>query len=384
MKDHTFNDDLLTNPGDLESARRLFPEIIHVLDHPALRADFSAFNRRANRARTRTRFVGFTAICGAVVALLGSATEVLWGHSGPAMWVSIILESVAILAALSATGFLLTGSSKQEWLESRLMTERIRQWHFQLLVARTQDIQSSCDKSRSGAVAEFEAKRNDWFNSFRDEYKEGKLDAMLEDFSKPHQTDGDWQHPAHANPVEDASLLAAIHEAYGTLRFKHQHRYSNYCLRDASHHGFFHFLRWPLLRQSRFLNTVTSACLVIAFACSVVIIVWRMLTALEGSNHAAGHGAIVYSPSVGSVCAILILACTIVGMALRTMQEGLCIDRDIERYREYRGEVNNLETAFERVSDPKIRHELMVEMEGVVVREMRQFLHSHKEARFVL
>ncbi len=382
MKDHTFNDDLLTNPGDLKNARTLFPEIFHVLDHHELRAEFLKFDRKANEARARTRFLGFTAICGAVIALLGSATEVLWGHSGSAMWVSVILESVAILATLAASGRLWLGPSKQAWLEARLMTERLRQWHFQVLVARLHDSALSCDKTKAGADEEFRTKRAVWFKSFRDEYKKGKLDALLVNFSEPNKSTGDWLHPTPGSPIADGALLTIIHEAYRTLRFKHQRMYANYMLRDSSNDSLFHFLRWPLLRQSRFLNTIISACMVIALLCSIVIIVWRVLSAQ--AEHTVVSGASAHGPSIGSLCAILILTCTIVSVALRTMQEGLGIDSDRERYREYRSEVENLESAFDRMKDAKARHDLMIEMEGVVVKEMRQFLHSHKSARFVL
>ncbi len=38
---HRFNDDLLANAGDLERAGSLYPDIVHVLDHPELRQLFS-------------------------------------------------------------------------------------------------------------------------------------------------------------------------------------------------------------------------------------------------------------------------------------------------------------------------------------------------------
>lgn len=48
---HVFNDNLLMHRSDLEFAERRFPRILHVLDHPRLRAEFAKYERIANQAR---------------------------------------------------------------------------------------------------------------------------------------------------------------------------------------------------------------------------------------------------------------------------------------------------------------------------------------------
>src|SRR5690242_19750570 len=63
-----FNNDLLMNDAsargktDLEKAKEQFPEIAHVLDCPALREKFAAYEKKANQAREHVRTFGFAAV----------------------------------------------------------------------------------------------------------------------------------------------------------------------------------------------------------------------------------------------------------------------------------------------------------------------------------
>src|SRR5713101_5683060 len=76
--EHVFNDDLLMNDQDLEYARSQFPEIIHILDYPRLRAKFAEYERDANVARDWVRRLGFTAVVSALLSLIAVATQPVW------------------------------------------------------------------------------------------------------------------------------------------------------------------------------------------------------------------------------------------------------------------------------------------------------------------
>lgn len=176
-RDHVFNDDLLMNETDLAYARLQFPKIIHVLDHPQLREKFAKYEKEANKARDCVRALGFAAVILATLALLVVAIKPIWPHAPWTRWVAFVIESGGIFAALIAAGGMWLGPWKCRWLESRLMTERLRQWHFQLLVRRGQQIEASCDGP--SAVANFETERGRWLEGFLREH-EGKLDSQLE------------------------------------------------------------------------------------------------------------------------------------------------------------------------------------------------------------
>jgi hypothetical protein len=140
---HFFNNDLLMNDAskagksDLEKARERFPEIVHVLDCPALREKFAEYEKDANDARKRVRALGFTAVLSVAISLIAIATkpilrpEAEWTH-----WVGALMELAGLIATIIAVSGLWLGDWKRQWLESRLMTERLRQWHFQLLIRR--------------------------------------------------------------------------------------------------------------------------------------------------------------------------------------------------------------------------------------------------------
>jgi len=74
----------------------------------------------------------------------------------------------------------------------------------------------------------------------------------------------------------------------------------------------------------------------------------------------------------------------LVGAALRTIQEGLGLDAEIDRYREYRQKISRLHDRFMRTTDGQHRLRLMEDLEYASVEEMQDFLRTHQKAKFVL
>lgn len=362
-----FNDDLLTNLGDIEHAKHQFPELIHVLDHPGLRSVFAEYEKRANKARASVRRWGFFAVVSATAALLSTASEPFWHHFHYSWWFSIVFECGTLLAALIAVGGLCIGKSKEDWLECRLMTERLRQWHFQLLVRRMHEIEESCDSTNPAAVATFQERRGKWFAEFMHSHT-GKLDSQLVSICD-QSYDEDWLHPAEAHPGAGGAVLARIFEAYQRLRFAHQQDFANHKLKESKELNIWRILKWPLLRQQAAIRAAVASCFVGALICSAAVIVNRVFE---------------LRPSLDKYLGIVALSVAIIGVAFRTIQDGLGVSKDIDRYRDYRGKVRRLMVWFEATADPQIRLRLMEEMELAVVDEMRDFLRVHQEAAFVL
>src|SRR5262245_5396656 len=71
----TYNDELLLQAHDRENAQKSFPDIFFVLDHEALRREFTAKNTLANNLKAKSRRCGFAAVVLATVALLIAAFE---------------------------------------------------------------------------------------------------------------------------------------------------------------------------------------------------------------------------------------------------------------------------------------------------------------------
>ena len=74
----------------------------------------------------------------------------------------------------------------------------------------------------------------------------------------------------------------------------------------------------------------------------------------------------------------------LIGAALRTIDTGLGLDREIERYNDYRGRTSQLCDRFKHAMDAKERLHLMEEMELASVDEMKGFLRTHHNTRFIL
>jgi hypothetical protein len=370
--ERVFNNDLLMNDDsvrkktDLQKAKEQFPEIIHVLDCPALREKFAAYEKEANKARERVRALGFAAVLSVTAALIAVATKPIWPHTSWTRWFALLVEVGGLVATIVAVSGLWIGDWKRRWLESRLMTERLRQWHFQILLRRGHEVESSC--KNPGAAAEFEKARAQWLNDFLNAY-EGKLDSKLELLANEPTHVETWLHNPATHYSGNSQVLRHVFVAYERLRFDHQRDYAIYKLKKSTDKPFWEFLKWPATLQLAALSGVSSFCFICALVCSAILVYDHAFGIPENVETYVITGAIVIA---------------LIGAALRAIQEGLALDKDIERYNDYRGRTSQLCDRFEHTTESKERLHLMEELELASVDEMKGFLRTHHNARFVL
>jgi len=329
-----FNDDLLLNAGDVRYADDQFGKIFPLLDHPELRSVFLNYEQRANKARVWVRWLGLLAVSFAAVALLSAATESL--RSNPSKVFAIIFEVGSVIAALIAGGSLWLGPWRKRWLESRFMTERLRQWHFQLLIRRAHEIESYFEGNVTPeSIQAFQAQRQNWLDEFLHDH-EGKLDSRMDSLAHDLDFSSDWLHDSSTAFKADSSILPRLFDAYRRLRLRHQCDYVTFKLSRAQDHPFWQFLKWPLVRQESFIEGAGSFCFGAALICAVFVIA-SQFAETKSTLH--------------SVLGPLTLAIAIIGIALRTIQDGLGVTRDIERYRDYRAKVRRALLNFENTQD---------------------------------
>ncbi len=363
---HVFNDDLLMGENDPQFAKEQFPNITHVLDHPSLRDEFAKHDMAANEARERVRLFGFTTIVASAVALAALATQPLWPHAACARWIAAGIEVAGMLAAIVAIGGLWLGSCKQRWLKNRLMTERLRQWHFQLMVTRGREIEASC--RGQDAVAAFQKERARWLAYFLKDYQ-GNLDSQLESaVNDPVETMA-WLHERPTSYDNGSKILRDIFHAYQLFRLDHQYKYAMHKLESTTDRPFWKFLNWPPAVQRATLSGASGSCFINALICSVFL-VWAHL-------FAADEQVVLYLRTAAIIIALL-------GVSLRAVLEGLGIEGEIDRYQEYRERIWLLRDRFKNTSDEKERLRLMEEFERVSVEEMQEFLRTHQKARFTI
>jgi hypothetical protein len=364
---HVFNDDLLMNRGDVEFVRRRFPSIFHILDNPLLRAEFVKYEAVANEAKVHVRVRGFIAVAASTLALLALVTRPIWPQSSWAHLLAGIIEGVGMLAAIIAVSGLWSGKWKHRWLTSRLMTERLRQWHFQLIVRRGGEIETSC--KNESTIKEFSKKRDTWLHQFLLECQR-HLDTQFESVLKDPLEKIAWlfEHPSPYS--SNSEVLQEVCEAYELLRLDHQYGYSVYKLKSTTDKPFWKFLQWPPQMQLAVLSGISSSLFIAALVLSMLLICENLFANPENIE--------VY-------LRIAAISVAITGAALRTIQDGLGLDGEIDRYREYREKIARLLDRFTHSpDDPKRRMRLMEDMEYASVQEMQDFLRMHQKAKFVL
>ena len=357
---------------DLEWAREQFPEIIHLLDYERLRDKFKAYNKEADRCRDWLRRLGFGAVISATISLLAVATEPVWPQAAWTPWVALFAELGGIAGLLIAAGWI--WPLKSRWLKARLMTEQIRQWHFQLMVRRATAVEASC---QSGGQGDFVRHRDVWFNDFLKSY-EGRQASKLNDLTNENAGRETWLHELTSEYSRNSVAFPPLCKAFKRLRFDHQVSYANYKLRTTRTEPLFCFTKWPAVHQMKVLSISAGFCFVCAAMCSIILIC-SYATEVLGNGQNPG-----FSPTTRHYVRTAAIAIALIGAALRTIQEGLAPDKEIERYEDYKSRTIQLRDRFVEATDFKKRLHLMEEIEHATVDEMKGFLRTHHKATFVL
>ena len=378
-----FNDDLLLTESDRKLAFDLFPELGHVLDFPELRELFVQYEAQANSAKTSRRRAGSVAILFAAVALLVASFTPLFerscagcvGGAPCAHWFSAVCSAhwlsvvVGISALLGVAGTLigsigsLTRRSKERWLCNRLMTERLRQFQFQVLVCRIPEVLASTVDSQ--ARERFVSHRESWLREFRlthEGHLAAKLRAVLEDdveddFLLHH--DFESRHPLEAT---DRGLLR-LFSAYRVLRLEHQLQYADYKLRPDER-----FFSTSCVRQLAILRDFSLVLIFVVFVAHLA----EVLSSGGGDLPDTWVHVLIIWPVIGL-------------LAVRAIEDGLQPGREVERFARYRSSMSSLLSRFNKAAEnPEERIRLMLETERTVYQEMRGFLRTNHEARYVL
>jgi hypothetical protein len=363
----TFNNDLLAGEADQARARAMFPSLFAVLYHPGLLAYFAPYDAAANRAKRNGHRWGMVAVFLAVIALLvASAHEVY--KDWPTPWHELVagFAAVAGIAGLviAAFGGLHT-RAKHHWMLSRLMTERLRQFHFQFIAANARAIAHAA--AHPEAMPAVLAARDAAFAEFQHRH-EGQLPAEFSAVVADEAEARAWTVAAPGAPPPTRARAAdarPLWDAYRLLRIDHQLGYAEYQLRSGSPFGF----KAPR-QKAQLLTFLTFGAIGIVF----------VLHLLEAAGIVFGSKSLT-----GTTITLLATWLALVTLGVRGLEEGLKPKREIERYRRYRAKLTVLRARFEAAADDdEARVAVMREVESVSYAEMREFLAVHEESLFVL
>jgi hypothetical protein len=153
------------------------------------------------------------------------------------------------------------------------------------------------------------------------------------------------------------------------LRFEHQLRYATFKLQSETDVPAWKPLSWPAVVLENRIDFFSSLCIVLALLCSLSLIVLELSDGL---------------PSLRSVLTSVVVLLTVLNVTTRTLQSGLAVNEDVQRYREYKGKTSYLLTRFRHSTDHREKIQLMHGMERAAEDELRGFLIAHGKAKFIV
>lgn len=172
--------------------------------------------------------------------------------------------------------------------------------------------------------------------------------------------------------MPDDTVLRGLPEeffsAYAVFRIRHQLQFVDWKLRHGQ----------PVFSDfsPQSLETILANGSLIATLALVVTEIFIALALLPSVSPSWAHG---FSPWAHWIA----ICFAVVALGMRTLEEGLQPKRELERYERYGALIQDILDRFEAGSR-SVRFEAMVEMERLSFEEMRDFLRSAYEARFVM
>jgi len=325
------------------------PRLQKVLRYPALLETFNRYNHTANRKQRVFRWTGTVSLWLGGASLIGITLELLLAAFGLVVprhvAVLVVLEFCAASSILFSLGPWL-GQTRTQWLAARFMTERIRQWHFQIL------LDGSLVSSAHKAGSEFESERDKRWAQFMTVAP--NLEGAMRSFIDAESID--IHHPVMH--FSDRATAEQSFRAYEDLRFQKQLSFFRlkreyFATRDDWSEA---IARWLIL----------SSLILVAGQLVVVI-----------SRHSAD------TPTSYSMFAAAIVL-VILSAIIRVYRSALALSSQRDRYDAKWVRLVALRTAYDRTTAVDKKLELMREVEAMEVEELREFLRQLRRASYLL
>jgi hypothetical protein len=384
---HKFNHDLLANEGDRCAVRKLYPTLEQVLYHEELVAYFNKYNDRADTAKKTSRIWGKWAIVLGAIAIVLAAIEIIAEITAYRFGALLIggVASVCGLASVTIGAFgVLLGARKREWLHNRFMGERIRQFHFQSLIAQLTQVAAvlqTADDKLDQAKTAFLTERRSLFVEFQNQFG-GNVDGKFNSVIGPHGEADCWLYKTEypLAPAEGRQRLETFFKAYRQLRIQHQLDYANYKLEDD------HRIFSPMpVRQAKVLEHITNAgiaWLLVIHLTVLGIVAFTVGAVIVGAG--LGNSVAEATGVISIIFCVAIIFIAVVALAARAFQQGIQPEREVERYQQYRSAVQSVLDQFDEVDTPTEKIRIIRQMERLAFDEMRNFLRTHDRSSFAI
>lgn len=360
---YAFNHDLLLGEADLAEAKRDFPRVGFALHNAALNAAFQPIDRRANAAKRRSRQWGVLAVLLATFALMLAGAEVL--YHGADKNVVRFLAAIGAIAGIASVVIGVFGvmfrARKMRWLADRLVTERLRQFHFQHYVAYGREIIAGT-KSEEAARA-YLARRDADFAVFKAQFVD-HADEKLHHLVEAEDPGEGLLFPERATLDQFDPALEEYFRAYTVLRFNRQIAYCDLMLRERGV-----FWTYAPVRQARIIGAVAMACIFAILVLHGLVFIGAL------ADIAWMKGPFIHVAAIWSA---------IIALAARTIEEGFQPETEVERLRQYRLSLTRIYHRFQTDADIDDKIAAMSDLERLAFGEMVLFLRGNYDAQYVM
>ena len=334
---------------------------------------FVTYDGTAARARKYSRragviAIGFGFLSLSVAAMVPLAEEITEGTTTtPDFRTRAVLGGIAAALAIISMviGYtqILRGKGKAQWLTNRFWTERIRQFHFQLIVNHLSRVVAAATTSEG--LQDWLAFRAHELDTFRQDYLRGvedKIHHLDEDEAEDRPWISDeWDRMGHVPPP--SAELDVLFKLLERQRFGIQQRYTERRLVNGWHS--------PETR-AQWVAKLSDALTALLLLATIIVGIGSITALIRGAN-----------PTYRLVAALVAAISSSSVVAMRALKEGLLFSTDAERYKWYLAAVRTLYRRFEHADRPQKVH-LLRELEHVAYQEMRRFILAGKQARFVM
>ncbi len=325
--------------------------------------DFRKLDATANAAKLSSRRLGYAAI-GLVLAalLIASSAPILYDlHVSKEMHVVLgyLSAALGIIGAIVAFIGMHGASPRRAWLRARLKTETMRIFHFHHIAARLPEI--AAIKGDAARQAAYLAGRDTAYETLMN----GPLanpDATLAAISTRTDTlDASYARELPLSGQEDLATADAVVAAWSKLRLDWQLGYCEAKLAKTS-------------TGRRMSSRQTDN----AFG----FFGWLFVAVIIGLHVIGIAAEPLHLPRVW--LEVFVIWTALIALASRALEDGLQPQREVERYEQYRASINVARQRLEVAQDLPARLEIMRSFERTSLEEMRIFMRTHANSRFML
>jgi hypothetical protein len=348
--DFLHNTDLDPSKNYLET----LPLVRAALRHPALLCEFGRYNSLADSKQATVRLLGTVSLFCGGVALVGITIELLLAaRTIQPPWYTTVLFEIGAAASIILA---LRSKTRTQWLTARFMTERMRQWHFQMLLDG-----ALISKARSAPTV-FEAERAKRWEQFMLQAPDaqGGMNSFVD--AETHEL----HHPVE--PYSNSATANEAMRAYVDLRFQKQLSYFNLKREEFKSRD-----EWSeaLARWMIFIALLLTA----GQFCLTAASYWN------GPLDPVPESLLVPVRESLFTAAIVLV---VLSAMVRVYRSAIALAPQRERYETKWVRLVGLRAAFDAATTVDKKLEVMREVEIVEIEELREFLRQMRRSSYLL